>query len=64
MEAKRAGIIPMTRLRNLLDRARYERAPRAAAVAAPTTRPFRIHDFEELEDDDDEELKMGISSFY
>ena len=62
-EAKRAGIIPITRERYLIDqrRKKYACAPIAAAAVTPSTSRWTIHVFMELDDDDDDEqIEMGF----
>lgn len=63
VEAKRAGMIPMTRLRNFPDLRKYLWAPKATATADPATRAWTSHDFVELDDGGDDELHIGIALF-
>lgn len=62
--------MPTTRLRNLLNRLKYARAPATAAIETPNKMPWMIHVFkllleeeesiEEEEEDDDESEEEQI----
>lgn len=47
--------MPTTRLRNLLNRLKYARAPATAAIETPNKMPWMIHVFKLLLEEEEEE---------
>lgn len=58
-EANRAGMIPTTLLRNLLERRRRKKCtPAEAAIATPRTARWEIHTLDPGDDDESGELEQ------
>ena len=61
-EAKRAGMIPMTRERYFLDR-RSRKYACAPIAAAPNSNPWTIHVFVDFDDEEEDDEQIDIKKF-